>query len=549
MNPATIITRALISVSDKTNLLPLATALQHAGVAIVASGGTAAFLQKNNIATSTVESLTNFPEILGGRVKTLHPHVHGAILARPDNGGDVADLATHQIKKIDLVVVNLYPFGDALKKSLPEDAMIEEIDIGGVALIRAAAKNFSSVGVVTNPDDYNMVIEELNKQQGGKPSLSSATCKNLARIAFRHVAHYDQLIADWFDGHSSETKRGDATAVDATPLYVPTAAVTLRYGENPHQSAAFLSDQQFGLGRMKQWQGKELSYNNYLDLDAALRLLITTAHLQKPTAVIIKHTDPCGVAMADDIVTAFHHAFYADAVSAFGGIIGVNRTVDKKLAEAILHLKIFFEIIIAPEVTDEAKNLLASRKDLRVLSIEPFPTAEQYKKEYRSVMGGILQQDHDNKPILQKNCEVMTDEQPTAQEWQDMLLAMMVAKEMRSNSIAIVASGTTLGLGGGTTSRVMACEKAVGDMLKKNLTGGDVSAGASPLANLLPRSMNPVVASDGFLPFTDNVDIFANGGITAIIQPGGSIKDKEVIAACKARHIKLVFCHSRHFHH
>ncbi|MDI9313877.1 MAG: bifunctional phosphoribosylaminoimidazolecarboxamide formyltransferase/IMP cyclohydrolase [Hydrotalea sp.] len=525
------ITRALISVSDKTGLASLAAALHHHGVAIVSSGGTADFLQRENIPTTRVEDATGFPEILGGRVKTLHPNIHGGILARgvddDDGASDARDLAQHKIKKFDLVVVNLYPFADALAKKMPAQKMIEEIDIGGVALIRAGAKNFSSVVVVTNPRDYELLIAEMQKNNG---QISLATRKKLASIAFRHVADYDALIADWFEGGDDKTAQQKSAQHQ-----LPNHAIALRYGENPHQAATFLTDKKFGLGAMMQWQGKDLSYNNYLDLDAALRILTSMAPLHQPAAVIIKHTDPCGVAVAGDVAVAFKKAFSADPISAFGGIIGVNRAVDDNLAQAIIDLKVFFEIIIAPSFSDGAKKILAARRDLRLLSPDVWPSTAPREKLYRSVMGGILIQDSDDKIIDRQQCTVAAGPAPSLQQWQDLMVAMMVAKEMRSNAIAIVAGGVTLGLGGGATSRVMASEKAVHDLLQKKISADKMSS--------------PVVASDGFLPFTDNVEIFIKGGIKAIIEPGGSVRDKDVIALCQQHNITLVFSHDRHFHH
>ena len=528
MTDSIAITRALISVSDKTGMLAFAASLQHRNIEIVASGGTADFLGGANIATTTVEAVTGFPEILGGRVKTLHPTIHGGILAQCDDANDARDLAKHNIKKFDLVVVNLYPFAAALEKKLPDKKMIEEIDIGGVALLRAAAKNFSSVAVVSDPTDYPSVMAEVAKNNG---LLSLATRKKLAAKAFRHVADYDKLIADWFAGDDIASNKQMADVAKNFPQ----AAQDLRYGENPHQTARFLTDKKFGLGAMTQWQGKDLSYNNYLDLDAALRLLTTTTPLHQPTAVIIKHTDPCGVAVAGDIAIAFKKAFAADPVSAFGGIIGFNRAVDDSLAQTIINLRLFIEIIIAPDFSNGAKKILAARKDLRLLSLHPMPSNFGGDKRYRSIMGGLLQQDSNDKIINRDDCQVMVGDAPTIQEWQDMMLAMMVAKEMRSNAIAVVAGGVTVGLGGGATSRVMACEKAVSDLLKKK--------------HLLEKNLSVVAASDGFLPFADNIDIFAKGGIKAIIEPGGSVRDKEVIAACKKNNITLVFSHDRHFHH
>ncbi|MGI9462253.1 MAG: hypothetical protein ACR2NY_06760, partial [Alphaproteobacteria bacterium] len=398
------------------------------------------------------------------------------------------------------------------------------------------------VAVVVDPKDYGNIITQMDNNHGALPL---ATRKNLASKAYRHIADYDKAIADWFQGQqtTSLAKSSDKLS-DKGEQHFPKHTIPLRYGENPHQTGNFLTDKTFALGAISQWQGKDLSYNNYLDLDAALRILYTTAYLRQPIAVIIKHTDPCGIAVAGDISSAFKKSFRTDPMSAFGGIIGVNRRLDEKLAQDILDLKIFFEIIIAPTIAPIAKKLLMVRKKLRLISLNPddddmFLHQDSYQtpdeKKYRSIMGGILQQDQDKKIINRDDCNLVAGDEPSVQEWQDLSLAMMVVKEMRSNAIAIVAGGSSLGLGGGATSRVMAAQKAVNDFLQKK--------------HLIDKNLSPVVASDGFLPFSDNISIFAKGGIKAIIQPGGSINDDDIIANCKEKNIKLFFCHSRHFHH
>ncbi len=504
--------------SDKTHLVEFARALHDLGVELIASGGTARALQSAGLPVTTVEQFTGSPEILDGRVKTLHPIIHAAILAR-DTEADRRDLERIGSKMIDIVAVNLYPFKKTVSQRFVtlKDA-IEHIDIGGVALIRAAAKNFERVAVVSDPCDYDLVLKDI--RQHGQVTLE--TREVLALKAFAHTAEYDANIRDYLMGLSSAQ----------SPVLTMTLhkVQDLRYGENPHQQATLfsLNDACDGVLGAKVLQGKELSYNNLLDLDAAWRAV---SSLDQPAAVIVKHNSPCGAAMADDLSHAYRAAFMSDPVSAFGGIVAFNRTVDKATVDAMGTL--FLECIIALGFTPEARQALAARKNCRLLEVQDPQSCKSIKWEYRSVLGGLLRQsvDHGDPPGTQ--WRVVTTTQPSDADWSVMRFAWSVCQHVRSNAIVLAAQVNgaiaTVGIGGGQPNRVDSVRLA-GQHAKE-------------------RAKGAVLASDAFFPFADGVQVAAELGVRAIVQPGGSVRDPEVIAAADAAGIAMIFTGTRHFRH
>jgi len=506
--------RALLSVTNKTGLDELAYFLKQNNWEIVASGKTAQFLKEKGIETLAVSEVTGFPEILDGRVKTLHPAIHAAILAKREEG-HLQELKKLGISPIDLVVVNLYPFEEAIKRpgcSLEE--AIENIDIGGPALIRAAAKNFSAVTVVTDPASYEKIIEELNE----KGEISLELRQKLALEAFSHTAFYDTLISSYL-----KTTFGD----EAFPLELTVAARKiddLRYGENPHQKAAFYENplrSKEGVIGSKKLQGKELSYNNLLDVDAAINIL---AEFSEPAVVIIKHTNPCGVAIGEEQKVTYQKAFNADSISAFGGIVGFNRMVEKETAEEMA--KTFLEVVIAPSYSKEALEILSTKKNLRALKLEKM---DDNKHILRQISGGFLLEEGDFLPVQEEKLEVVTKRKPTAEEMEDLLFSFRVVKHVISNAIVVAKNGVTLGIGAGQMNRVGAAKIALD-------AAGERAKGA-------------VLASDAFFPFSDTVELAAQNGITAIIEPGGSIRDEDSIKACDKYGIAMVFTKMRHFRH
>ena len=522
------IERALLSVWDKRGLAELGGALASHGVTLVASGGTARALADAGLAVETVEEVTGAGEMLGGRVKTLHPAIHAAILARRDRAEDDADLAARSIRPIDLVVVNLYPFGDAEAMGAGDEAARTElIDIGGVALLRAAAKNWVHVGVACEPDDYDRVIEELARTGG---SLSSETRRALAAKAFRLTAWYDAAIAAWMS-------RGEAGWPERW-TWGGELAAELRYGENPHQPAALYREAAPGaddLAVVEVLQGKELSYNNYLDVEAARRVARDLRALDPERAhcAIVKHTIPCGAAVADDPLAAYERALAADPVSAFGGIVALDRPVDGTLAARLVEH--FLEVVYAPAFDAAARTTLARKQNLRLLA-GPFPDPDPGSLELRRVGGGVLLQ----APNLAwlpggdggASFEVVTSPGPTAEQWRDLLFAWTVCRQVASNAIVLARDGATIGVGGGQTNRVGAVELA----LDRARELGHDPAGAA-------------LASDGFFPFPDAIEVAASAGIGAIIQPGGSRKDEEVVKAAVQARIPMVFTRMRQFRH
>ena len=520
--------RALLSVWDKRGLAELGGALSAHGVALVASGGTASALADAGLEVRTVESLTGAAEILGGRVKTLHPAIHGGILARRDRDEDMADLAAGAVEPIDLVVVNLYPFQDAEALGADDEAgRTELIDIGGVALLRAASKNWRHVAVVCDPEDYDRVTEELAATGG---ALSEATCRGLAAKAFRRTAAYDAAIAAWLSAPEPGWPERWTWSGEL--------AGELRYGENPHQPAALYREgaaRPDDLVAVEILQGKELSYNNYLDTEAARRVARDLHALDPARAhcAIVKHTIPCGAAVADTALEAYERALAADPVSAFGGIVALDRPVDGALGAKLAEH--FLEVVYAPEFDADAREALARKKGLRLLE-GPFPGFDPAALELRRVGGGILVQ----RPNLawlpvgdpRAACEVATSMRPTDDQWRDLLFAWTVCRQVASNAIVIAQGGATIGVGGGQTNRVGAVELAIARAREL----GHYPAGAA-------------LASDGFFPFADGVEAAAAAGIGVIVQPGGSRRDDEGIAAAERARIPMVFTRMRQFRH
>ncbi len=519
------IRQALISLSDKHGALEFAQGLAAQGVKLLSTGGTAKLLRDAGLAVTEIGDYTGFPEMLDGRVKTLHPKVHGGILARRDLPEHLATIEKHGIPLIDLVCVNLYPFRETIAKPnvTLEDA-IENIDIGGPAMVRSSAKNYTSVAVVTDPKDYSALLDEMKANDG---ALTLATRFSLAKKAFTHTARYDAAIANWL------TSLDDANTPQQFPAKLQLAfdcVETLRYGENPHQHAAFYRDPIPTPGTIAaytQLQGKELSYNNIADADAAWECVKT---FSAPACVIIKHANPCGVAIDINLLSAYEKAFQTDSTSAFGGIIAFNGTVDTDIVVAMNERKHFVEVLIAPAYTPAAKEMLAAKQNLRVLEL---PLSNNYHAfEMKRVGGGLLVQSPDTFNVQASDLKLVTKIAPTDAQIQDLLFAYRVAKFVKSNAIVFCGGGMTLGVGAGQMSRVDSTKIAV--IKAKN-------AGLSLLGS--------GVASDAFFPFRDGLDVLAEAGAKAVIQPGGSMRDEEVIAAANEHGLAMVFTGARHFRH
>lgn len=510
---------ALLSVSDKTGLVPFATALvrQH-GYKLLSTGGTAKLLREAGLPVTDVSEYTGSPEIMEGRVKTLHPKVHGGLLCRRDSAEHLAEAQANGIELIDLVVVNLYPFEQTVAKPncAFEDA-IENIDIGGPSMLRSAAKNHASLSVVTDPADYERVLAAL-----AAPEQLSALRRDLALKVFQRTAAYDAAIANYLESQSEPGLDNILGLPSRFSLTLPLAQ-RLRYGENPHQQAALYGSFHEAF---EQLQGKELSFNNLLDINAATYLI---GEFEKPTLAILKHTNPCGAASAPTLLEAWHHAFETDRQAPFGGIIVMNRTVDQALAEAIA--EIFSEVIIAPEFTADALTILSQKKNLRLMRAKVGLRADTLR-EVRSVIGGVLVQDRDQRPVNTREFKVVTQRAPTAAEMEAMLFGWRVVRHVKSNAIVYAGRERTLGVGAGQMSRVDASRIAVW------------KAGEAKLA-----LQGSAVCSDAFFPFPDGLIAAAEAGATCAIQPGGSIKDLEVIAAADARGMAMVFTGQRHFKH
>ena len=526
MSDITPVRRALVSVSDKTGIVEFCSRLEKRGVELVSTGGTAKSLRDAGLSVRDVSELTGFPEIMDGRVKTLHPGVHGGLLARRDNDDHLAAMEKHNIAPIDMLVVNLYPFEATLEKGAGYDECVENIDIGGPAMIRAAAKNHHGVAVVTDPDEYD-VADEI-EQTGG---VSWATRKKLAAIAYARTAAYDSAISTWLAGENDETFPRRLSIAG-------TSASLLRYGENPHQDAALYltGEKRPGVATAKQIQGKELSYNNLNDTDAAYEL-IGELGTDKPAVAIIKHANPCGVATGADLTEAYDLAFRCDPVSAFGGIVALNQQINADVARKIID--VFTEVIIAPGADEEALEIFASKKNLRVLLADGLPDPSSKGTLVKPVAGGFLAQSRDSGRIERGDLKVVTKRQPSPRELDDMLLAFKIAKHVKSNAIIYVKDGATVGIGAGQMSRVDSSRIAA-----------QKSADAAQKAGLsAPLAQGSVVASDAFFPFADGLLAAAEAGASAIIQPGGSMRDDEVIAAADEAGLAMVFTGMRHFRH
>jgi phosphoribosylaminoimidazolecarboxamide formyltransferase/IMP cyclohydrolase len=519
------IKRALISVSDKTGIVDFASALSARGVEILSTGGTASLLQENGIAVTEVSSYTGFPEMMDGRVKTLHPKIHGGLLGR--RGVDDAVMQEHGIQAIDLLVVNLYPFEKTVARPGTDlETAIENIDIGGPAMLRAASKNYTSVTVVTDSNDYQRIVNELSANSDG---ISEATRYDLAIKTFEHTARYDGAIANYFgclpaNGEKEEFPRTYSLQVSKVQ--------EMRYGENPHQRAAFYVEQDYteaSVATAKQYQGKQLSYNNMADTDAALECV--KSFNDGPACVIVKHANPCGVAEGDSLIAAYDHAYSTDPTSAFGGIIAFNQSLDAHTAKAIIERQ-FVEVIIAPEIDDEALEVLSEKKNVRVLGCGKWPQQPLPGLDFKRVNGGLLVQDRDLGMIGRDDLKVVTRRKPDAREMEDLLFTWKVAKFVKSNAIVYGRERMTIGVGAGQMSRVYSARIAA---IKAADAGLDVKGS--------------VLASDAFFPFRDGLDAAAEVGVTAVIQPGGSMRDDEVIAAADEHGIAMVFTGMRHFRH
>jgi phosphoribosylaminoimidazolecarboxamide formyltransferase/IMP cyclohydrolase len=538
---------ALLSVSDKEGLVPLAEGLLAHGYRILSSGGTAAALAAAGLAVTKVAEHTGVPEILGGRVKTLHPRIHGGILAKRSDPAHQADLAAQAIDPIDVVVVNLYPFQrTVVDPQVSWETAVENIDIGGPAMVRAAAKNHADVAVLTDPAQYGSFLEAL--AAGG---ADEALRRRLALAAFSHTAAYDAAIAAWLTDRlgvdepaQAEGPGGDTAAANPPLQLTLPARQSLRYGENPHQQARWYGSAEAGLGAARQLQGKELSFNNLLDLDAALATVRefsygepagtgiapggpTDPAINLPAAVVVKHTNPCGVATGSGGAEALLRALDADRVSAFGGIVAINRPVDAAAAEHLAGL--FLECVVAPAFEPAARERLAAKANLRLLELAPGAIAAAYRQQLRSVLGGVLAQDLDDQPIDPASWQVVSQRQPSEAEWADLRFAWRVVRHVRSNAIAVAAAGQSLGIGAGQMNRVGSAQIA--------------------LAAAGERARGAVLASDGFFPFDDTVRLAASHGISAVIQPGGSVRDGDSIQVCNELGLAMVTTGRRHFLH
>ena len=524
------ISRALLSVSNKEGLVELGRALARYGVELVSTGGTARTLRDAGLEVKDVSDLTGFPEMMDGRVKTLHPKVHGGLLGVRDNPEHVAAMEAHGIGAIDLVVVNLYPFAQTVARGAGRDEIIENIDIGGPSMVRSAAKNHAHVAIVTDPADYAELFAALD-ETGGAISLDLR--RRLAAKAFAATAAYDAMISSWFAFADQKQMFPDTLALTMT------RADALRYGENPHQKAALYlpaGPHSRGIAQAEQVQGKALSYNNYNDADAALELVSEFAG-QRPSCVIVKHANPCGVATAGTLLESYQAAFACDSVSAFGGIVAVNQPLTAETAEAIT--AIFTEVVIAPDADAEAREIFAAKKNLRLLLTGDLPDAGRAGLALKSIAGGYLLQSRDNGRIGRDDLRVVTKRAPTEQELADCLFAWTVAKHVKSNAIVYAKGGATAGIGAGQMNRLESAR----------IAAWKARDAAEKAGWREPRTLGSAVASDAFFPFADGLLAAVEAGATAIIQPGGSIRDDEVIAAADEAGLAMVFTGMRHFRH
>jgi phosphoribosylaminoimidazolecarboxamide formyltransferase / IMP cyclohydrolase len=525
-----IIKRALLSVSDKAGLVELGHALAKRNVELVSTGGTAKTLREAGLPVKDISDLTGFPEMMDGRVKTLHPKVHGGLLAVRDNAEHVASMKEHAIGAIDLVVVNLYPFAATVAKGAGREEIIENIDIGGPSMVRSAAKNHDSVVIVTDPSDYDSLVAELEERDG---STNLSFRRQMAAKAYAATAEYDAMIASWF-------AFADLQEVFPASMTVPVKLEqALRYGENPHQQAAlYLPAFATGstLADHRQVQGKELSYNNLNDADAALEL-VSEFRDGPPTVVIVKHANPCGVATGETLIEAYRAALECDSVSAFGGIIALNRPLDGATAEAIS--EIFTEVVAAPDADDEARAVFAKKKNLRLILTGRLPDPKRGGMMLKTIAGGVLVQSRDNGFVADSDFKIVTRRAPTAQELKDCRFAWTVAKHVKSNAIVYAKDGATAGIGAGQMNRR--------DSARIAATKAQEAAETYGWAQ--PRTVGSAVASDAFFPFADGLLAAAEAGATAVIQPGGSMRDAEVIAAADEAGLAMVFTGMRHFRH
>lgn len=518
--------RALLSVSDKAGIIDFANGLASFGVELISTGGTAKALRDAGLDVRDISDLTAFPEMMDGRVKTLHPKVHGGLLAIRGNNEHEAARAAHDIPQIDLIAINLYPFEETVSGGADFDTAIENIDIGGPAMIRSAAKNHNAVTVVTDPDDYSRVLEAMKSGDG---ATGAALRRELAAKAFSRTASYDSAISGWFaeqvgtefpDRMTFQGQRDDL----------------LRYGENPHQKAAFYRNGQRrpGIASATQIQGKQLSYNNLNDTDAAYELVAEFDADKSPAVAIIKHANPCGVALGETLEAAYKAALACDPVSAFGGIIATNRPLDRVAAQAMI--EIFTEVIIAPDADQDARDILATKKNLRLLLANGLPDPREDGLNVKMLAGGLLVQSRDNGVIEADDLKVVTKRAPSEQELSDLVFAFKVAKHVKSNAIIYAKDGATVGIGAGQMSRVDSARIAA-------RKAEDAANGG------IPATQGSVVASDAFFPFADGLLTAAEAGATAVIQPGGSMRDDEVIAAANDAGLAMVFTGMRHFRH
>lgn len=520
---------ALLSVSDKTDIIELATVLSKLGVKLLSTGGTAKAIAEAGLLVTDVSDVTNFPEIMDGRVKTLHPNVHGGLLAIRDDAEHVEAMKAHGIEAIDLSVINLYPFEEVRAKGGDYPTTVENIDIGGPAMIRASAKNHAYVTVVTDPSDYPDLVEALQADDG---QTSYALRQRFAAKAYARTAAYDAVISNWF---------AEALAIE-TPDYRAIGGALkekMRYGENPHQSAGFYltGEKRPGVATATLLQGKQLSYNNINDTDAAYELVAEFLPENAPAVAIIKHANPCGVATGPTLAEAYRRALACDSVSAFGGVIALNRTLDAETAEEIV--KLFTEVIIAPDVTEEAKSIIARKPNLRLLAAGGLPDPRAAGITAKTVSGGLLVQSRDNGMVEDLDLKVVTKRAPTPQELEDMKFAFKIAKHVKSNAVIYAKDGQTAGIGAGQMSRV--------DSARIAAQKAEDAAKALGLAEPLTRGS--AVASEAFYPFADGLLAAIAAGATAVIQPGGSMRDQEVIDAANEHNVAMVFTGMRHFRH
>jgi phosphoribosylaminoimidazolecarboxamide formyltransferase/IMP cyclohydrolase len=523
------VARALLSVSDKSGMVEFARALAEHGIELISTGGTARALAEAGLKVKDVSELTGFPEMMDGRVKTLHPKVHGGLLAIRDNPEHAAAMQQHGIGSIDLLVVNLYPFEATVAKAGGYDDCVENIDIGGPAMIRAAAKNHADVAVIVEPQDYSVVLAELAAHVG---ATSFALRQKLAAKAYARTAAYDAAISNWF-----AEKLGDPAP--AFRAFGGRLAEALRYGENPHQNAAFYRtpEQRFGVATARQLQGKQLSYNNINDTDAAYECVAEFDPKRTAACVIVKHANPCGVAESDSLHDAYRKALACDPVSAFGGIAALNRPLDAETARVIT--EIFTEVIIAPEASEEAIAIVAAKKNLRLLLAGGLPDPRAQGTTVKSVAGGLLVQSRDNAVVDDMEMKVVTKRSPTNAELRDLAFAFRVAKHVKSNTIVYAKDLATVGIGAGQMSRIDSAR----------IAARKAEDAAKELGLAQPLTKGSVIASDAFFPFADGLLVAIEAGATAVIQPGGSVRDDEVIKAADDHGIAMVFTGTRHFRH